>query len=183
VSKEDREYELVVTPLIEWFKSQQPDWNLHKPNYHTAARGWDIEAWRENEYLLIEAKYIASSSISSFAGLVAAPLAVRAQRWEGAGWCCWAIGIKPQVEGRGRHIYQIFFDYMSRNSRFWKHYGEDLRMKYIFFVQGGEVTRIPFIDFLRMTDLYADRSAGRKLVARRAAAEQVLSDYLQLGTN
>jgi hypothetical protein len=156
-SNEDREYRFVVSPLVDWLTAQKPGWIVHQPKYHTAARGWDIEAWREDDYLLIEAKFISGPAIASLAGLVAAPLAMRVRQWKDAGWYCWAIGIKPQIEGRGRHVYQIFFDYMARNSDFWKHYGDDLRMRYIFFVQEGKVTRIPFTDFLDMTKMYAGR--------------------------
>lgn len=108
MTEEDREYRLVVEPLIRWFKAQ--DWCCQTPDYHTSARGWDIEAGQKNEYLLIEAKYISGPSIAALAGLVAAPLANRALRFkipgcnERAGikppaklmpWCCWAIGINP----------------------------------------------------------------------------------------
>ena len=171
MNKEDREDRLVVTPLIDWFKKQKPNCGIHKPAYTTNARGWDIEAKRENEYLLIEAKYIGGPAISSFAVLVVAPLAKRDLHWKRPEpWCCWAIGVKPP-----RNMYQIFFDYMARNSEFWKHYGEDLRMKYIFLVREGEVTRIPFTYFLRMTKLYADRAHGKTLEERRQIAERALA--------
>jgi hypothetical protein len=178
---EDREYQLVVTPLIDWLDRQKLGWIFHHPKHPTSARGWDIEAWREGEYLLIEAKYIAASSISSFSGLVSAPLAARARHWNDPGWCCcWAVGIKPQVEHRGRHVYQIFFDYMARNAEFWKHYGEDLRMRYIFFVQESGVTMIPFTDFLEMTNLYSGRVIGKvPLKECRRIAEELLSAYLE----
>ena len=58
--------------------------------------------------------------------------------------------------GVGFGLYQILFDFMGRHSGFWAHYGEDLRMKYIFFVQEGKVTRIPFADFLVMTQRYVE---------------------------
>jgi hypothetical protein len=175
MTKEDREDQFVVTPLIDWFKKQKPKWGLHKPAYASHARGWDIEAKRDNEYLVIEAKCISASSISSFAGLVAAPLAKRDNHWRGPSWCCWAIGIKPQVERDRRHVYQIFFDYMARNPTFWGHYGKDLRMKYIFFVQAGGVTSILFTEFLRKTKLYSDRAQGKTVKARRRIAEEVMS--------
>jgi hypothetical protein len=182
LSNEDREYQLVVSPLINWLQAQKPGWIVHHPKYHTSARGWDIEAWRENEYLLIEAKYIAASSISSFSGLVSAPLAMRAQHWNDPSWCCWAVGIKPQIENRGRHVYQIFFDYLARNVEFWKHYSEDLRMKYIFFVQEGDVTMVSFSDFLDMTKLYSDRTDKKTpCKARRQIAEDLLRIYLKRG--
>ncbi len=176
MTNEDR---FVVNPLIRWFKEQKADWTIRKPSQGTYATGWDIEATRKNQDLLIEAKYIAGPALSSFAGLVTAPLAKRAQRGmvrKYRSWChgvCWAIGINPP-----RNIFQILFDYIARNPKFWKHYGEDLRMKYIFFVRDGDVTRIPFTAFLRITKLYAARSGGKTLAARRRIAKELLSTYL-----
>lgn len=177
MTKEDR---FVVNPLIRWFKKQKAHWTLCKPSQGTHATGWDIEASRNKLDLLIEAKFIAGPSLSSFAGLVTAPLAKRAQHSmvrKYRSWChgvCWAIGIKPP-----RNMYQILFDYMARSPKFWKHYDEDLRMKYIFFVQEGEVTKIPFTAFLRMTKLYADRADGKALALRRRTADDLLSTYLK----
>ena len=166
---------------MRWFEEQNADWDLLKPSYPTSARGWDIEARRKNQDLLIEAKYITGPSISSFAGLVTAPIAKRAQRFmvrKYRSWChhvCWAIGIKPP-----RNMYQILFDVTARNLKFWKHYGEDLRMKYIFFVEKEEVTRIPFTAFLRMAKLYADRVDDKTtLEERRRIADGLLSTYLK----
>jgi hypothetical protein len=76
MTKEDR---FVVDPLMRWFEEQKR-WTLHKPSHGTSATGWDIEARRKNQDLLIEAKYIAGPFLSSFAGLVTAPLVKRAQR-------------------------------------------------------------------------------------------------------
>ena len=165
--------------MVAWLKGQKAHWDIHTPSHETSEKGWDIEASRKNQDLLIEAKYIAGPSLSSLAGLVTAPLAMRTQRSMARkyrSWChgvCWAIGIKPP-----RSMYQILFDFIARNPRFWKHYGQDLRMKYIFFVQEGEVTRIPFAAFLRITDLYADRAEGKTLAARRQIAADLLSRYL-----
>jgi hypothetical protein len=177
MTKEDR---FVVNPLIRWFKEQKADWTLHKPSHGTSATGWDIEASRNKQDLLIEAKYIAGPALASFAGLVTAPLAKRAQHSmvrKYRSWChgvCWAIGIEPT-----RNMYQILFDYMARNPKFWKHYGEDLRMKYIFFVHEGEVTRISFTAFLRKTKLYGDRADGKTLGVKRGIAEDLMSPCLK----
>ncbi len=76
-------------------------------------------------------------------------------------------------------MYQILFDYMARNPKFWKHYGEDLRMKYIFFVHEGEVTRISFTAFLRKTKLYGDRADGKTLGVKRGIAEDLMSPCLK----
>jgi hypothetical protein len=177
----NKEELFVVQPLMRWFKRQKAHWNLRKPSYPSSARGWDIEATRKNQDLLIEAKYISGPAISSFAGLVIAPIAMRAQhsmarKYRGSGhYVCWAIGINPP-----RNIYQILFDYMARNQQFWKHYGEDLRMKYIFFVQEGEVTRIRFTAFLLMTKLYADRTDDKtSLKERRWIADDLVGALLK----
>jgi hypothetical protein len=177
MTNEDR---FVVDPLMRWFKEQKAHWNLHKPSHGTSATGWDIEARRKNQDLLIEAKYIAGPFLSSFAGLVTAPLAKRDQHFmvrKYRGWShsvCWAIGSRHPL----RNICQILLDYMARNPKFWKHYSKDVRMKYIFFVQNGKVTRIPFAAFLRIAKPYAVRARNEKLPARRRIAEDLLRTYL-----
>jgi hypothetical protein len=67
---------------------------------------------------------------------------------------------------------------MARNPVFWKHYSKDVRMKYIFFVQDGKVTRIPFAAFLRIAKPYAAHARSEKLAARRSIAEDLLRTYL-----
>jgi hypothetical protein len=56
-------------------------------------------------------------------------------------------------------------------------YVEDLRMKYIFFVE--KVTRIQFADFLFVTDQYVELTIadGKKLKQRRRIAEDLLNKY------
>ena len=94
----NKEYELVVKPLIKWFKSQKANWQLEYPKYHTAATGWDLQARRKNQDLLIEAKYIPGRFASYFSGLVCAPISNKKQSFmkrKTHGWnegVCWAIG-------------------------------------------------------------------------------------------
>jgi hypothetical protein len=53
-----KEEKYVVNPLSRWFKRQKAGWKLYRPLFGTAATGWDLEARRKNQDLLIEAKYI-----------------------------------------------------------------------------------------------------------------------------
>ncbi len=77
-------------------------------------------------------------------------------------------------------MYQILFDLLARNQKFWKHYGEDLRIKYIFFIQTGKITRISFTTFLRIAKLYADRVDDKTpLEEPRRIADGLLSTYLK----
>jgi hypothetical protein len=176
----NKEDQCVVRPLIRWLE-QEESWECVAPKHPSSARGWDIKAKRDNECLFIEAKYISGPAIAYFAGLVTAPLAKRDQLWKNEilksrPWCCWAIGIKPESK---RNMYQIMFDYMSWNSEFWKHYGDDLRMKYIFFVQEERVTRISYTAFLQLANLYADRIDGKTpLPEKRRIAEELLGPSL-----
>jgi hypothetical protein len=163
------ETRLVVRPLVRWFKEQKADWKVRPPKHETAERGWDIVARRKNYDLLIEAKYMAGPSISSFAGLVSAPMADRKYPSSSYG-VCGAIGIEPT-----RNIYQVLFDIMARNLRFWKHYGVDFRMKYIFFVQDRKVMKMPFADFLSIAKLYAASAKGKTLKQRRQIAKNLLT--------
>lgn len=75
------EERFVVRPLLRWFKRQKAQWTVVNPRYGSSATGWDLEARRKNQDLLIEAKYIDGPFLASFAGLVAAPLANRPQRF------------------------------------------------------------------------------------------------------
>lgn len=61
-----KEEKFVVNPLIRWFKRQDAAWHVYKPSYGTSATGWDIEARRKNQDLLIEAKYIDGAFLASF---------------------------------------------------------------------------------------------------------------------
>lgn len=180
----NKEEQFVVDPLMRWFESQQAPWEVQKPTYNTSATGWDIEARRKNCDLLIEAKYITGPFLASFAGLVTAPLANRPQHFVKSkyrGWSygvCWAIGAGKPLKG----VYQILFDYLARNPILWKHYAQDLRMKYVFFVKNGKVTRIPFTTLLRLAERYAEEVANRSLregqkLERRLIAERLMSRY------
>jgi hypothetical protein len=55
-------------------------------------------------------------------------------------------------------------------------------MRYIFFVQEGGVTMIPFMDFLEMTRSYSDRVTSKTpLKECRWIADDLLSTYLKSG--
>jgi hypothetical protein len=171
-----REEEFVVNPLIDWFQRQKAPWKLYRPKYGTAATGWDLEARRKNQDLLIEAKYIAGPFLSSFTGLVTAPLARRPQHFMATkyrSWSygiCWAIGAAYDT----RNVYQILLDYFSRNPRFWRHYHEDLRLLYIFFVKEGKVAKVRFPAFLSASDVYAAKTLDKNLIYRRAVADDLM---------
>jgi hypothetical protein len=174
-----KEEQFVVNPLVEWFKNQKAQWTVRRPAYGTSATGWDLEIRRNKMDLLIEAKYIDSPFLSSFNGLVTAPLANRPQRWMATNyrsWCyhvCWAIGARSAMQ----NVYQILFDYLMRNPVFWKHYAKDLCMKYVFFVENGKVARIPFMTLLRIAKRYAREAENRSLRDRRLVAEELMSTY------
>ena len=152
---------------------------MRRPAYGTSATGWDLEIRRNKMDLLIEAKYIDGPFLSSFNGLVTAPLANRPQRWMATkyrSWCyhvCWAIGSRCAIQ----NIYQILFDYLARNPVFWKHYAEDVRMKYVFFMQHGRVTKIPFMTLLRLAERYEREAVGCDLRKRRLIAGELMSKY------
>ncbi len=61
-----KEEKYVVNPLIRWFRRQEARWALKTLRHGTSERGWDIEARRKNQDLLIEAKYIDGPFLSSF---------------------------------------------------------------------------------------------------------------------
>lgn len=174
-----KEEEYVVNPLIRWFKRQDAQWQIYKPAFGTAATGWDIEARRNKLDLLIEAKYIDGAFLASFTGLVTASLAKRPQhfmRSKYRSWCayvCWAIG----TNYTSRNVFQILFDYIARNPQFWRHYAEDVRMKYVFFVQDDQVARVPFLALLRQAELYAQRAVGKSLAERRQIAGTLMSKF------
>ena len=171
------EYKYVIKPLVKWLKQQKAKWRIDKPKHQTAETGWDIEARRKNQDLLIEAKYIRGSFLSSFSGLVCAPLANRPQRFmkkKYRSWnygICWAIGTSYE----SRNIYQLIFDYFSRNFSFWQHYGKDLKMKFVFFIKSNEIKRIRWQKLLELSKKYEQTAKNRKLNERRAIAEELMS--------
>lgn len=173
------EERFVVNPLIRWLKHQNAAWQIYIPSFGSSATGWDIEARRKNLDLLIEAKYINRAFLSAFAGLVTASLANRRQHFKTKkyrSWSfgvCWAIGT-PRVQ---ENVLQILFDYIARNPMFWKHYAEDVRMRYIFFVRGGRVARVPFVTFLRLAERYALEAANGPLSHRREIAGNLMRKF------
>jgi len=166
----------VLEPLKNWFGRQKPEWQLKEPNYDRSETGWDLEARRKNQDLLIEAKFINGSFLGSFTALVTAPLAKRPQRFmkkKYRSWShgiCWAIGTRYQLQ----NIYQILFDYFARNLIFWRHYGQDLHMKYIFFVKDNKVAKILFDDMLEKASIYERKTKDKALTEKRKIAEELM---------
>lgn len=176
----NRESKNVVNPLIRWFRKQKPNWIIHKPPYETAATGWDIEARRKNQDLLVEAKYINGPFLSAFNGLVTAPLANRPSKLMKRKYRSWSFGICWAIgsEYKSRNIFQLIFDYFSRNIKFWKCYGKILRMKYVFFVEKGKVTKISWDNLYKLGVRYKKLKAPeQKLEQKRLIANKLMSRY------
>lgn len=156
---------MVVKPLIKWFKNQKANWQLIIPKYPTAATGWDLQARRKNQDLLIEAKYITGRFSSYFSGLVCAPMSNKKQSFmkrKPHGWnegICWAIG----NSFKSRDLFQILLDYLSRNVAFWEFYGKHFKMKYVFFVDNLEVKKIDWEKLIILSRKYAEVQGERKM--------------------
>jgi len=176
----NKEHELVVKPLKKWFESQKAQWVVKIPDYVTAATGWDLEVQRKNQDLLIEAKYIKGPFINSFAGLTCAVLSNRPQKllktkyrsWNHG--VCWAIGTSYV----SRDVYQILFDYLSRNFEFWIYYGKYFKMKYVFFVQDGAVIKVPWPKLVITAKKYKQLTmADTSLKNKRVVAQKLMSKF------
>jgi hypothetical protein len=172
-----KEEKYVAKPLVRWFRRQEARWTIRTPRHGTSERGWDIEARRKNQDLLIEAKYIDGPFLSSFSALVAAPLASRVQHFmrremqSRSYRVCWAIGT-PYPES---HLYQILLDYLARNLKFWGNYHKDLRLEYVFFVRRNSVARVRFRDLILVAKTYAKEVSGNdRLHYRRSVADHLL---------
>ncbi len=174
----NNEHELVVKPLIKWFNSQKANWQLDCPKYPTAATGWDLQARRKNQDLLIEAKYITGRFISYFSGMVCAPMSNKKQSFmkrKSHGWnegVCWAIGTSFKT----RDVFQILLDYLSRNIEFWIFYGNHFRMKYIFFISDSKVKKINWTKLIQIAAKYLDVQNQKKLnlLERRVLAAKLM---------
>ena len=169
--KENAEREYVVKPIKMWLEKQKAKWDVYIPPTPNEI-GWDLEARRPNMDILVEAKYITSSFIGSFSSLVTSPLTKRSQHFmktKDKSWCyhvCWAIGTNRDIE----QIYQNIFDYIIRNLDFWKHYSEDLKVYYVYFVSDKKVTRILFKKLLEIAENYKSKATGHKqdrVIAKR----------------
>lgn len=174
-----KEQQYVVNPLARWFQAQKVNWKIYKPFHEKSETGWDIEVRRKNQDLLIEAKYIHRSFISSFAGLVVAPLSKRPQhlmKGKYRSWShgiCWAIGSSRSMKG----IYQILFDYFARNLQFWDAYGKLLKMKYIFFIEKDTVKKVMWKKFLKLSIKYSQQVRdSTKLAKRRHIAADLINE-------
>jgi|GEM_PF-710043 len=181
------EKKLVVNPLKRYFldpKRSGAKWRIKdEPSYETAATGWDLQMERHNQVLLIEAKYFSRSFISSFAGLISAPLTNKQEKMKSKkrkSWSavvCWAIGsgYKKVRKHKMRNIYQILLDYLARNLEFWGYYSRTLKVKHIFFVSDQGVAKISFNRIINLAAQYKP-SQGKSLGERRTRAEKLLGN-------
>jgi len=161
------EKKLVVNPLKKYFLTKSRSgakWMVKgEPRTPTAATGWDLQVVRHNQVLLIEAKYLSRSFISSFAGLVISPLPNRPEKMKSKkrkSWSsvvCWAIGSGYKK----RNIYQVIFDYFARNIKFWLVYSKVLKVKYIFFVFDKKVAQVSFEQMLKRSMSYKKEVVSR----------------------
>src|SRR3989338_4027417 len=175
------EEKFVVNPLEEYFLDQNRSgakWHTkHRPNFGTAATGWDLQMERKNKVLLIEAKYIRGPFASALAGLVIAPLTNKTEKMKSGkkkSWSsvvCWAIGSSYKKNA----IYQILLDYLTRNFEFWKQYSKILKVKYIYFVDNKKVAKISFNKIINFAIGYQS-SSGKSLDKRRLMAKNLLKN-------
>jgi hypothetical protein len=172
------EQEAVINPLKKWFKGQRAKWETKGCKHPIGETGWDLEARRKNCDLLIEAKYIKGPFVSSFSGLLSAPLTNRSMRFmkiKKTSWCykvCWAIGTSYKTP-----IYHRLLDYFVRNLAFYYHYGKDVKMAYIFFVDDqGKITLISWENILKVAKDYRTRTKGN---SNKKLAENLVSKYLK----
>jgi len=187
------EEKCVVNPLEKYlfdFKRSGAKWKLkNKPAYGISATGWDLQVERKNEVLLIEAKYIRGPFTSAFAGLVISPLSYRPEKMKYKNLyrskystICWAIGVgyNKVDEYKMRDIYQILFDYISRNVNFWKYYSKILKVKYIFFVNNnGKVAKISFTKMIQIAENYKKLAEQKQLNERRNIAQKLIEKSLK----
>ncbi|OGY99277.1 MAG: hypothetical protein A2945_04875 [Candidatus Liptonbacteria bacterium RIFCSPLOWO2_01_FULL_52_25] len=182
-----KEEKFVVNPLEKYFldpKRSGARWTIkHRPGYGTSATGYDLQVERKNQVLLIEAKYIRGSFAAALAGLVIAPLTSKQEKMKSKkkkSWSavvCWAIGCGYQRGGRAKKykmsgIYQILFDCLGRNLKFWECYSDLLRVKYVFFVDGNKVGKISFYKIINFAKRYKS-SMDKSLHQRRTEAEKL----------
>ena len=168
----------VVIPILRRYE-KKANWVSYMPSNPSGETGWDLELRRKNLYLCIEAKYITRSFISSFSQLATSPLTkkkLHLMKVETSSACarpCWAIGSSYQT----RHVYQILFDYLVRNLDFWKHYSEDLKMQYVFFIKKKKISRISFKRLLQLADTYHEKTPLKNTTERRVIADQLMRRY------
>jgi hypothetical protein len=186
-----KEEKFVVKPLEKYFRNPNHSgakWIIkHRPEYGTSATGWDLQVERKNQVLLIEAKYIRGPFAAALAGLVIAPLTNRREKMRSKkkkSWssvACWAIGCGYEKGGRAKKykmsgIYQILFDYLIRNLKFWEHYSKLLKVKYIFFVDKGKVSKVGFDKIIKLADKYKF-SVNKPLHEKRLIADGLMKFF------
>ncbi|MEK9173031.1 MAG: hypothetical protein AAB594_00460 [Patescibacteria group bacterium] len=182
-----KEEKFVVDPLEKYFldtKRSGAKWiKKHRPPGRSAT-GWDLQVERKNQVLLIEAKYIRGPFAAALAGLVIAPLTSKQEKMKSKNrksWSavvCWAIGCGYQKGERAKKykmsgIYQILFDCLTRNLKFWGCYSKLLKVKYIFFVDNKKVGKISFNRIIDLAEKYKP-SMSKSLHERRLMAEKLL---------
>ena len=188
MTKEER---FVVNPLEEYFRDPKRSgavWKTkHRPRFGSSATGYDLQMERKNQVLLIEAKYIQGPFAPALAGLVIAPLTNKTEKMRSKkkkSWSsvyCWAIGCGYTGGGRNLKykmsgIYQVLFDCLARNLRFWEFYSKMLRAKYIFLIDNGRVAKIRFNKIIDLAGCYKLSISGKSLRERRLIAEDLLND-------
>lgn len=180
------EEKFVVNPLERYFLDPSRSgakWHVKaRPKFGRAATGWDLQVERKNQVLLIEAKYIRHAFAASMAGLIISPLSIRRETMKRKdlkkSWSaviCWAVGsgYGSVNKYRMRDMHQILFDYIARNPKFWKCYSEELRVKYVYFIDKGKVARISFISLINLSGKYF-AVLDKPLETRRAMASELL---------
>ncbi len=174
----NKEHKFVIKPLLQYLEDHKNQWQVHIPKYPTSATGWDIEARSKNLDLLIEAKFMSGPFLSKLNGLVTSPLARRKRHYSETKKpfvICWALGAKIMR----RNPFQLLWDYFVRNPIFWKHYHKDLKVKYIFLVNRGVVSRMDFSKFLSIAPEYKKLTKNTSLNVRREVATMLISKHFK----
>ena len=181
------EEKFVVNQLVKYFEDparSRAKWRVkHKPKHGKSATGWDLQVERKNQVLLIEAKYVTRSFASAISGLILAPLCHRPEKLKRGlyrSWSariCWAIGCGYNNEKHRKGLYQILFDYIARNLKFWNAFAEILSVKYVFFVDGSKVAKFRFHDMVKLVGRYYT-CADQPLDKRRLTAEKLVTKKL-----
>jgi len=175
----NKEYKYVVQPLVTYLKYQTVNWKIHTPRHHTSETGWDIEARSKNLDLLIEAKFMDNAPfLVKLNSLITAPLAKRKRNFPGNDKpyaICWAMG----SEKIRYNDFQRLWDYIIRNTKFWKHYIQDLKVKYIFLVRKDATVRMDFRKIVAYSSRYKKLALNKSLVTRRRIAQEIIRRHFK----
>lgn len=179
-----KEEKFVVDPLGKYFlnyKRSGAKWIIKDRSRGRSETGWDLQVERKNQALLIEAKYIRWPFASALAGLIIAPLTNKTEKMKSGkkkSWSaviCWAIGFSNRKVGKHamRNGYQILFNYIARNLKFWGYYAKTLKVKYFFFIDNRRVAKISFEKIIDLATRYK-LVLNKSLPEKRARAEKLL---------